>query len=136
MKQYPTQAELKALFVYKDGNLYRGGRIAGARNEGYKQICINYQKYYLHRLIYIYHHGEADVKLEIDHLNRNRNDNRIENLRLVTKGVNNENTGKKYSWSKYNKRFIVQFRNKHIGCYVTECAARINAAMVRLNHGC
>ena len=136
MKQYPTQAELKALFVYKDGQLLRNGKAIGCLNNGYIRANINYKKYNAHRLIYIYHHGEADINLEIDHLNRNRNDNRIENLRLVTKGVNNENTGKKYSWSKYNKRFIVQFRNKHIGCYVTECAARINAAMVRLNHGC
>lgn len=127
-KQYPSQAELRALFDYKDGQLIRNGKVVGTDSDGYRLTSINYKKYYVHRLIYIYHYGDiTDLTLEIDHLNHNKSDNRIENLRLVTKSVQSENKPKTkgYCWSKHTKRFVAQFRNKHVGSYGTECGARL-----------
>jgi hypothetical protein len=51
----------------------------------------NGTKQYLHRLIWILHFGAIPPDLEIDHINGNRSDNRIENLRLVTRSVNLKN---------------------------------------------
>lgn len=48
-------------------------------------------KQYLHRLIWEMHFGPIKADKEIDHINGNRSDNRIENLRLVTRSLNLKN---------------------------------------------
>lgn len=48
-------------------------------------------KQYLHRLIWVLHFGPIPAAHEIDHINGNRADNRIENLRLVTRSLNLKN---------------------------------------------
>jgi hypothetical protein len=98
---------LHELFDYCDGNLYwkqsvntkiKIGKKAGCpKNDGYIQIRVNKKPYQAHRLIYLYHHGVLpDYPLELDHINRNRADNRVENLRVVTKSENQLNRTK---WS-------------------------------------
>jgi len=46
-----------------------------------------------HRIAWLLYFGEIDDTLVIDHINGNRSDNRIENLRLVTQGDNIYNAG-------------------------------------------
>jgi len=98
---------LHDLFDYCDGNLYwkqsvntkiKIGQKAGyLKNDGYIQIRVNKKPYLAHRLIYLYHHGALpDYPLELDHINRNRADNRLENLRIATKSENQLNRTK---WS-------------------------------------
>jgi hypothetical protein len=98
---------LHELFDYCDGNLYwkqsvntkiKVGQKAGCpKNDGYIQIRVNKKPYQAHRLIYLYHYGVLpDHPLELDHINRNRADNKVENLRIVTKSENQLNRTK---WS-------------------------------------
>lgn len=47
---------------------------------------------YVHRIVWIMHNGEIPFGMHIDHINHNRKDNRIQNLRLVTNGENHKNT--------------------------------------------
>ena len=49
------------------------------------------QKFYIHRLIALAYIPNPDNKPEVDHINRIRNDNRIENLRWATHSENNQN---------------------------------------------
>ena len=60
---------------------------------GYVFICINRIRYKAHRLAWFYHYGEwpSDKTPQIDHVNGNRADNRIANLRLATKIKNSRN---------------------------------------------
>lgn len=58
---------------------------------GYRLIHLNYKKYLAHRLAWFYVHGEWPEH-EIDHINRDRADNRISNLRLATRTLNSWNT--------------------------------------------
>lgn len=51
---------------------------------------------YVHRLIWQLLNGPIPEGMEIDHINGNRSDNRIQNLRLVTRTVNCHNIGKTY----------------------------------------
>lgn len=79
---------------YKDGNLYwiKSGKIAGTpKGNGYLMLTFNYVKLICHRVIWEMHNGEIPAGFEIDHINGIRNDNRIENLRLVTRSINNKN---------------------------------------------
>jgi hypothetical protein len=42
-------------------------------------------------MVWIYHYGEITKGMEIDHINHNRTDNRIENLRMVANKENKRN---------------------------------------------
>jgi hypothetical protein len=54
---------------------------------GYLKTRIGDREYFVHRLVWLYVNGEWP-KHEIDHVNRNARDNRIENLRDVPRAVN------------------------------------------------
>ena len=54
--------------------------------------------YLLHRLVYLYIHGYMPVN-DIDHINGDKTDNRIENLRVVSKAGNQQNIRKAYTTS-------------------------------------
>ena len=57
------------------------------RSHGYLNICIDSTYYYTHRLAWFYVHGEW---AEVDHKNRKRWDNRIENLVVIKKKTKDE----------------------------------------------
>jgi len=57
---------------------------------GYISISINRNRYLAHRLAWLYENGDWP-KQDIDHINGNRSDNRIENLRDVSHQVNCQN---------------------------------------------
>jgi hypothetical protein len=58
------------------------------------------------------HHG--DTSLVIDHINRNKGDDRIENLRAVTQEANTFNQGGGVTWMKQASKWRVQWSSKHI----------------------
>lgn len=71
------------------------GRLAGKaagmlRSDGYVSIAVYNQKYLAHRLAWSLHHGFEPI--EIDHINGDRADNRLVNLREVTRTENNMNS--------------------------------------------
>ena len=66
-------------------------------NKGYKNVticpntgnCLEKQKkLYVHRVVYAWHKGYIPANMQVDHLSGDRNDNSIENLRLVTNKEN------------------------------------------------
>ena len=99
-----TQARLKELLSYdpdtgnfiwiKKTSVYSSiliGSVAGSVNDrGYKYIKIDGKDYRAHRLAWLYVYGEFPDDI-IDHMNRDRADNRISNLRIVTQSVNSKN---------------------------------------------
>jgi hypothetical protein len=96
---------MNKLFLYKDGELYwkikvprsNAGDLVRYRTtiKNSKRAFIFYSYYYLHRLIFLMHHGYLP-KL-IDHIDGNPSNNRIENLRAATVSQNgcNRNAAKK-----------------------------------------
>lgn len=65
--------------------------VAGKVNpsSGYIHIKIHQQYFYAHRLAWLYIHGVFPDNF-LDHINKNRSDNRIINLREVTSRQNNQ----------------------------------------------
>lgn len=94
-----TQTRLKELFDYVDGSLVwrvslnvkaQKGQTAGSINaRGHINVQVDKRMYALHQLVYLYHHGF--VPNEIDHRDRNKLNNRIENLRPCTSSQNKGN---------------------------------------------
>jgi len=72
---------------------YRGqpGDVAGSiQMDGYVHIMISGKAYKAHRLAWQYYYGEFPDG-EIDHINGERGDNRISNLRVCTRAQNGAN---------------------------------------------
>lgn len=109
------------------------GTIAGAvHSGGYIRIYIDGREYYAHRLAWLYVHGEWP-KHQIDHINGDRNDNRISNLREATSTQNHANTrirsdnktGMKgvsiHSGSgRWRARIMLGRKEKHLGFFETK----------------
>jgi hypothetical protein len=113
-----TQDQVKSLFDYKDGNLYKkiNGKLSGSKHaDGYLRSHINYKSHYNHRLIFLIHHGY--MPKYIDHIDGNPANNCIENLRDVTNSQNQQNKKlnennksgfKNVHWSNSMKKWCVQ----------------------------
>jgi hypothetical protein len=77
------------------GRRVRVGALSGKANGGgYFQIGVDGRIYYAHRLAWLYVHGEWPVA-SIDHVNCDRCDNRLANLRPATKAQNAANARKR-----------------------------------------
>ena len=72
---------------------------------GYLNVFLNGRLYGVHRIVYFMYYGYMP-KGQIDHINRIRNDNRIENLREVFASENAKNRGN----GKTNKSGIIGIR--------------------------
>ena len=93
-----TQSRLKKLvrYDYKTG-IFTSLKQRGSKKVGsvvgtksiYIQTTIDYNQYYLHRLAWLYSYGYMPV--EIDHINHDKHDNRLSNLREVNKSENGSN---------------------------------------------
>jgi hypothetical protein len=133
-----TSGDLAAIFEYRNGCLFwkkapskriRAGSRAGTlRPTGYRQICVNGKKYLEHRLIWCLLKGEWP-SFEIDHINRQKDDNRIENLRDIKHEYNclNRRTSDKAKGiyfdknkNKYRARIKIKNKLKMLGCYTTK----------------
>jgi hypothetical protein len=57
---------------------------------GYQLVCVDGHKYPAHRLAWLIAHGVWPDG-QIDHINGNRADNRLENLRDVPRAINAQN---------------------------------------------
>jgi len=109
MEKDLTKEYLDEIFTYdgKSGKLFWkirksirntvGQEVGKLSDTGYKVVSIDYCRYRVHRIIWFMNYGKWPN--EIDHINHNRTDNRLENLRDVGRKIN----GKNQSLSKNNK---------------------------------
>tara|TARA_R110000787_G_scaffold186433_1_gene298135 strand:- start:620 stop:1135 length:516 start_codon:yes stop_codon:yes gene_type:complete len=115
-----TQKELKTIVIMTEcGNLvwrrkpdtswqakrfnkqYAGELIKTSHHTGY-DVCNIYGKQYgLHRIVWLYVYGHIPSKL--DHINQNKRDNSIDNLRIVNSQLN----GRNRSINKNNKSGVM-----------------------------
>lgn len=82
-------------FMWRDGKC--AGREAGSvAKDGYRHIAFNedgkFRSVLAHRMAWFIHYGEEPPP-QVDHINRNRADNRIENLRAASAADNARNRG-------------------------------------------
>lgn len=96
IKQHPTLGILVCtdghVMVPKRGNREAHWTLGSKNSEGYCRLHIGNKLYTIHRLVAETFLANPENKPEIDHINRNPSDNRLENLRWATRSENNRNT--------------------------------------------
>ena len=142
---------LQSLFDYSNGNLIwkvdkgrsKKGTIAGSRDtKGYMQLKLNQKVYRLHRLIWLWHGKELPE--QIDHIDRNPLNNKIENLRAATQSENQWNTERACNGVSFHKasnkwRARIKINNKEIYLGVfsdIEQARQVREEAARRRWGC
>lgn len=102
---------------------------ASPHNKGYLQVNLgNYGVHLVHRLVWQYHTGEEPDGI-LDHIDGNKTNNKIENLRIVSYQENAWNSDKANGYHKHGDRFRAQItvnRKKiHLGLFETEEEANL-----------
>jgi hypothetical protein len=134
--------------ILKHRRWHIGGIAGTIQANGYRSIGFMGRLDLAHRLMWLYYHGEWPDS-DIDHINGNRDDNRISNLRLATRSQNNvnsivpKNNTSGYKGAYFDKRrglwyaeIWVYKRKVFLGSYQTsaEAGAAYNAACL-LHYG-
>ena len=115
------------------------GDIAGCLDGGgYLRIRVQSRLYQAHRLVWLHVYGEWP-KDQIDHINRNKTDNRIANLRDVSHKQNGQNRSKPSNntsgcpgvvWYKQNSKWVAKIKHNqkliHLG-YFTDLEEAVAA---------
>lgn len=126
-------------FIYKEGKLYfrytihskqKEGETITRKSGGYLTTTINYKGYLVHRLIFLMHHKYLPSM--IDHIDRDKLNNKIENLRPADKELNSWNRGlqsnntsgfRGISWNKnankWHAYIKIKGKRKHLGLFNT-----------------
>lgn len=100
--------------------------------DGYRRISVHGRSYSAHRIAWAMHHGSFPES-DLDHINRLRDDNRIENLREVTSRQNNSNRGRDQSevgttyiasLNKWQAQIKCLGASHYLGCFDTQAEAR------------
>ena len=152
-----TQIQLKKELHYneKTGEFTRlkktsnrvniGDKIKTITN-GYYSVCVLGKQCYLHRLAWLYTYGTEPEY--IDHINGNKIDNRIENLRSITKKENHKNSVRFKNntsgvsgvyWNKKNKKWIanicVDKKTIYLGSHLNKIDAVASRKEAEIKYG-
>lgn len=113
-------------------NVGREGKPAGFPFNGYIGVKIDGKLYKAHRICWLMTFGLLKTDYEIDHINGVRSDNRLENLREVTRSENLRNRGIAINnksgvpgvyWHKHSKKWhstiYVEKQRFHLGSFIS-----------------
>lgn len=145
-----TQEKVRRLLEHKEGKLFwrkrassrvDAGAEAGVVNtRGYRHLCISGKFYLSHRIIWLYEYGYFPEN-GIDHINRNKLDNCLKNLREVSQSCNLKNSKlsksnksgvKGVCWNKRDKGWRASIYDNGKGIYFMVVADLLEAACYRL----
>ena len=140
-------ANIKKLLRYEDGKVFwkedrtpkikAGDRAGTFTTSGYRTISVSQRKVYEHRAVWMLCHGSAPNML--DHINGNKADNHIENLRELSsvgnsrahrnqkKGVTSKYRG--VHLNKVSKKFVAQISDEGSRkCWIGSFTCEVEAA--------
>jgi hypothetical protein len=96
------------------------GTVNRRKDTAYAVLCIDGRRLYAHRAAWMHANGDIPDGLVIDHINGNGLDNRLCNLRVVTKAANQRNrrttrNGSLHGVHRNRGGFSVRCANRYVG---------------------
>ena len=129
------------------GTISKAGDVAGCKDgRGYVVVKTGGKRYYAHRVAWLLHYGE-EAPQHIDHINGDKSDNRLCNLRAATPSQNRCNVrsaakpasgfkGVVRHYNRFASYIRVQGEKKYLGVFDTpEQAHAAYAAAAEKYHG-
>ena len=142
------------LFEYKDGKLYwkirkancvQIGQEAGGKvTHGYMGVRFDGKTFLAHRVIWEMFNGKIPEGLQIDHINGIKDDNRIENLQLLSHKQNTQRSMHSRGYDKtkrinrtrpYSSKKQFNYKRYYLGSYGTACGAYMANRMFFVTRG-
>lgn len=127
-----------------------GAEAGGLHRSGYVRLTVDGREVMAHRVIWEMHYGAIPDGSEIDHINGVRDDNRLSNLRAVSRAINAQNKHRGRRGSSSGALGVVkragqrrQFEawittggvQKYLGCFASaEEASAAYVAAKRIDH--
>ncbi len=124
------------IFSYKTNSSSNHKRIGKQAGSFYKQkylrITLRKKRFQAHRLAFVLMRVPLSYKCEVDHINRNKIDNRWCNLRKATRRLNMSNRDIQKNntsgtcgviWNRFQNKWVAYYRKKHIGYFKTKTMA-------------
>lgn len=123
-------------------------RVCGHKpnNHGYGRVRIGGKKYFTHRLAWLLTYGSWPEH-EIDHISRDKLDNRLENLRVATRAENQHNHGLRRDNSsgypgvsfnrptnKYKAEISLNGKRIYLGYYPSAEEAHVAYMLAKIQH--
>lgn len=148
--QYDPETGVFTRLISRQGYRAQAGDVAGCKTaEGYIRISVDQRIYPAHRLAWLFMHGVLPTG-DIDHIDGDKANNRIENLRDVSTSVNMQNQRRAQprnasgylGVTRHGNRFEASIKlngvNRYIGSYATpeEAHASYMAEKRRIHPGC
>lgn len=104
-----------------------GKEAGGVNNHGYKRVKIGGKIYQAHRVAWFLYFGEWPEGM-IDHIDQNKQNNRISNLRICDHSLNRMNTRTTKGFSRFRDKFQARFKFQgktvYLGTFETEEQAK------------
>ena len=107
----------------------KAGAVVG-NGKRHLSCSVKNKRILLHRIIWAIHYGEDPGEFEVDHINGDSLDNRIDNLRRVTHGQNMQNMQargfrKERNTNSWSASIMHMGKRIHIGSYPCPLLARL-----------
>lgn len=110
--------------VKKANHIAAGDEAGAAHGSGYREVRLDGKRLYTHRIIFALTNGRWPIG-DVDHANRDKTDNRPENLREATRTQNIQNAGlsranrsgvKGVHWCKFTGKWRARIRlnDRHV----------------------
>jgi len=137
LKSIISYDKTTGVFIYLkqvNNKCYIGQILNNKGKNGYYRVSIDYKRYYLHRLAWLYEYGHFP-KNKIDHIDGNKLNNALSNLRDVTDRQNSQNLQKHREGKlvgatfcpdraprkkKWRASIIINKTQTYLGYYLTE----------------
>lgn len=121
--EYDSTSPSGLVYKIHAGNRRKGDFAGSRESNGYWRVQLHGKHAQAHRVVWELHNGPIPDGLQVDHIDRNKDNNTIENLRLATSSTNNLNrTFKRYYLTPFGWRVraMVDGKRKTFGTFKTE----------------
>lgn len=135
--EYDETSESYLRWKNPPGKKMKPGDVAGTlRSDGYWCVLFEYKKYLVHHVIWIMHGNTIPEPLSVDHDDRKRTNNNINNLRLLDdpgQGINRKGYGtskykgvcRKEANKKWQAEIKINGKRKYLGLFENEIDAAL-----------